>query len=671
MRLQKYFIYFLLAFHIQIFASECEDEFTRILGQLKTAEDQIVDLHSQAEIQITNIRTQTNTQVTEIQNQVDEWRNELKELKEKQAVKLRSLFIQNIDILDFRQRSFINNVLKLHNIHSIGDLIIQTRKDLLQLYGLGKIAVDLIETELEKKGLSLGMEIGVWPLNLEQAAVLEISHLNFSTRVHQIFERENIYYLGDLIQYESSALLRFANFGRSSLNEVVGYLKYLGDRLSINLSLGIHIQNWQELRPQQSTSPSEQDSDEPVLPVSDQVEQELDSNELKPSVPEQIEPPHRIETLDHRPPVNIIRKDLIFTQQTFDVLQENSISNLRILVELTEEEFLDLPGAEQVHGNEIKKKLAEIGLYFGITDWTTLSHRHLSEINLHGEFVKPQTIMPREEKPSEEQPKLKEIKDKKSLHSLFDLRLDGLDLSVRARNAFKEMDFKYVGDVISYSSADLLSLGIGETSLNQFTEKLTGLGLYLEMDIEDWSPPMYTIRETIMNEEQDLDEEGPAQTSEEESSVDQTTELEMVKPESDTTTGIELWTNEASRIESRRALIQKNQSVYYTPEFVRWVDKKGNLSKNITDKIKLIVKRFQYEGIDSLGQTGVHWEPLRSYAGLYQRKININSQGAVIIYFTIKDNKLYLLLGERFGKGRNARRQNINKAGKLMYDYVP
>lgn len=66
----------------------------------------------------------------------------------------------------------------------------------------------------------------------------KVEELELSVRSHNCLKNENIVYIGDLVSKTESELLRTANFGRKSLNEIKEVLRSLG------LSLGMNIPNW-------------------------------------------------------------------------------------------------------------------------------------------------------------------------------------------------------------------------------------------------------------------------------------------------------------------------------------------------------------------------------------------------------------------------------------------
>ncbi|MDM8334996.1 DNA-directed RNA polymerase subunit alpha [Wolbachia pipientis] len=66
----------------------------------------------------------------------------------------------------------------------------------------------------------------------------KVDEMELSVRSHNCLKNENITYIGDLVQRTESEMLRTANFGRKSLNEIKAVLSNLG------LSLGMDVPGW-------------------------------------------------------------------------------------------------------------------------------------------------------------------------------------------------------------------------------------------------------------------------------------------------------------------------------------------------------------------------------------------------------------------------------------------
>ena len=68
-------------------------------------------------------------------------------------------------------------------------------------------------------------------------------------------------------------------------------------------------------------------------------------------------------------------------------------------------------------------------------------------------------------------------------------KVDELELSVRSANCLKNDNIVYIGDLIQKTEAGMLRTpNFGRKSLNEIKEVLSGMGLHLGMDVEDWPP---------------------------------------------------------------------------------------------------------------------------------------------------------------------------------------
>lgn len=76
-----------------------------------------------------------------------------------------------------------------------------------------------------------------------------------------------------------------------------------------------------------------------------------------------------------------------------------------------------------------------------------------------------------------------------SEHPLLLKKVDELELSVRSANCLKNDNIVYIGDLIQKTEAEMLRTpNFGRKSLNEIKEVLSGMGLHLGMDVEDWPP---------------------------------------------------------------------------------------------------------------------------------------------------------------------------------------
>jgi DNA-directed RNA polymerase subunit alpha len=68
-------------------------------------------------------------------------------------------------------------------------------------------------------------------------------------------------------------------------------------------------------------------------------------------------------------------------------------------------------------------------------------------------------------------------------------KVEELELTVRSTNCLKNDNIVYIGDLIQKTEAEMLRTpNFGRKSLNEIKEVLSGMGLHLGMDVEDWPP---------------------------------------------------------------------------------------------------------------------------------------------------------------------------------------
>ena len=77
--------------------------------------------------------------------------------------------------------------------------------------------------------------------NIDPILLKPIDDLELSVRSSNCLRAENIKYLGDLVQYSESQLIKIPNLGKKSLNEIKQIL------IDNTLSLGVQIDNFREL----------------------------------------------------------------------------------------------------------------------------------------------------------------------------------------------------------------------------------------------------------------------------------------------------------------------------------------------------------------------------------------------------------------------------------------
>ena len=68
-------------------------------------------------------------------------------------------------------------------------------------------------------------------------------------------------------------------------------------------------------------------------------------------------------------------------------------------------------------------------------------------------------------------------------------KVDELELSVRSANCLKNDNIVYIGDLIQKTEAEMLRTpNFGRKSLNEIKEVLSGMGLHLGMEVDNWPP---------------------------------------------------------------------------------------------------------------------------------------------------------------------------------------
>ncbi len=68
-------------------------------------------------------------------------------------------------------------------------------------------------------------------------------------------------------------------------------------------------------------------------------------------------------------------------------------------------------------------------------------------------------------------------------------KVDELELSVRSANCLKNDNIVYIGDLIQKTEAEMLRTpNFGRKSLNEIKEVLSGMGLHLGLDVDEWPP---------------------------------------------------------------------------------------------------------------------------------------------------------------------------------------
>ena len=79
--------------------------------------------------------------------------------------------------------------------------------------------------------------------------------------------------------------------------------------------------------------------------------------------------------------------------------------------------------------------------------------------------------------------------DGMAINPLYLKKVEELELSVRSANCLKNDNIVYIGDLVQKTEAEMLRTpNFGRKSLNEIKEVLSGMGLHLGMDVEEWPP---------------------------------------------------------------------------------------------------------------------------------------------------------------------------------------
>ena len=88
-----------------------------------------------------------------------------------------------------------------------------------------------------------------------------------------------------------------------------------------------------------------------------------------------------------------------------------------------------------------------------------------------------------------EQVRRQDDDDQMAINLQYLRKVEELELSVRSANCLKNDNIVYIGDLVQKTENEMLRTpNFGRKSLNEIKEVLSGMGLHLGMDIEEWPP---------------------------------------------------------------------------------------------------------------------------------------------------------------------------------------
>ncbi len=97
-----------------------------------------------------------------------------------------------------------------------------------------RFIVDFVERDLG--------QVDVKQIDINPNLIKKVTELELSVRASNCLRSENIGYVGELVQFTESDLIKTPNFGKKSLDEIKEVLE------SVGLSLGMTIENWNEIK---------------------------------------------------------------------------------------------------------------------------------------------------------------------------------------------------------------------------------------------------------------------------------------------------------------------------------------------------------------------------------------------------------------------------------------
>ena len=197
--------------------------------------------------------------------------------------------------------------------------------------------------------------------------------------------------------------------------------------------------------------------------------------------------------------------ELEFSVRTLNSLKNENIIYLGDLVSFTEDQLKKFRNMGMVSIIEIKEKLAEKNLELGmkLPNWP------------------PDNI---NESLNQRSSEKKKIKEKINLESVLELikEFDEKTLSLRSKNALRNLGCYYIGDILFLKKEDLYKVNnLGYKSILEIEEYINSLNFKFEEEIEPWS------KNIILNLREKLHNKVSTETKEELFKKDQFLEIEL------------------------------------------------------------------------------------------------------------------------------------------------
>jgi len=197
-------------------------------------------------------------------------------------------------------------------------------------------------------------DVHLLPHQLKAKLAVAIRDIEFTTHTYNILAREGIIYVGDLIEWPETELLRLWGFGKKSLSEIKAFL-------GSELRLGMELDGW-----------SHQTAEEFKTIVNGEGQETLDGD-ARNSWCEPLDRPRDLHSEPEDVKVRLARRisDVDFSPRTQHALAAAQLVFVGDLVETPAAELLRLPNFGRKSLNEVQNFLApDLSLGTSFEGWT-------------------------------------------------------------------------------------------------------------------------------------------------------------------------------------------------------------------------------------------------------------------------------------------------------------
>ena len=291
--------------------------------------------------------------------------------------------------------------------------------------------------------------------------LLRIADLGLSIRTTNCMRTKRIYYIGDLVHFSESEVLKFPNFGAKSFLEMNELLSKYG------LRFGMVFTGWppKEIKTLSLAIKLEDFNLNKIIKY--QVESEVLTTEEIFAKYSALGLLNKIELLG-------------LSVRSARCLNNEGIIYIGDLIVKTESELLKIPTFGQSSLNEVKASLNKMNLYFGME----LRYWPLDKVVLEEIYSEDEVIA-------------------RYLEMGLLKKVESLGLSFRSTNRLNNIGIIYVGDLIVKAESELLKIpAFGQSSLNKLKTSLSKMELHFGMELKFW--PLKHIEAILSKQNDDL-----------------------------------------------------------------------------------------------------------------------------------------------------------------------